>query len=212
MAAKENWASAWANNMDGRHQQQGNKIISSTISAGPPINRTGGGHHLSTAAKPLHNTDEWADEQVAHWGSSTFTSFSHSRWATVLRHLRSLALDTFICSIWSSWLNLKIQTILAIQPEGGLDATVCCAKAAPQLEPASVTPYTDRNMLLQSTEDLSRHVAELSAEQNRHSNPRKGLDHPRHLGHPPNITHVEGSHTRDKRPMFWWTNSDHTVS
>jgi hypothetical protein len=78
-----------------------------------------------------------------------------------------------------------MQTILAIQPEGGLDATARCenriSKVVPQLEPASVTPHTYSNTPLQSTEDLSRHVAELSAEQNRHSSPRKYLDHPRHL-------------------------------
>jgi hypothetical protein len=84
-----------------------------------------------------------------------------------LRHLKSLAPDDFLRSIWSNRLPPHIQAILAGQSEVGLDAASHLAdricEVTPQPTIASVDPAPDHTELLQRIEDLSRQVASLSA-------------------------------------------------
>jgi hypothetical protein len=91
-----------------------------------------------------------------------------------LRHLRGLAPDVpedFLYTIWSSRLPPNIQTIPAGHYECSLDAAARCAdhnsEVAPQPALASVGPPTKNTTLLKEMDDLSRHVAALSAEQDR---------------------------------------------
>jgi len=88
-----------------------------------------------------------------------------------LRHLKSLAPDVpddFVRSIWSSRLPPHIQTILAGQAEGNLDAASQLADRIAEVAPlpttASITRATDSPELLQRIEDLSRQVAALSSQ------------------------------------------------
>ena len=96
-----------------------------------------------------------------------------------LRHLKSLAPDVpddFMRSIWASRLPSYLQTILAGQSEGSLDAVSQLAdriyEVAPPPTVAAVeqpaaahhpTPGTDNTYLLQRIEELSRQVAALSS-------------------------------------------------
>lgn len=92
-----------------------------------------------------------------------------------LRHLKSLAPDVpddFLRSIWSSRLPPHIQTILAGQAEGNLDAASQLADRIAEVAPlpitASVAQTPDSASLLQKIEDLSRQVAALSSGRTRH--------------------------------------------
>ena len=92
-----------------------------------------------------------------------------------LRHLKSLAPDVpddFLRSIWSSRLPPHIQTILAGQAEGNLDATSQLADRIAEVAPLSITASIahtpDSARLLQKIEDLSRQVAALSRGRTRH--------------------------------------------
>jgi len=92
-----------------------------------------------------------------------------------LRHLKSLAPDVpddFLRSIWSSRLPPHIQTILAGQAEGNLDAASQLADRIAEVAPlpitASVAQTPDSASLLQKIEDLSRQVAALSSGRTQH--------------------------------------------
>jgi hypothetical protein len=88
---------------------------------------------------------------------------------------RSLAPDmsnNFICSIWSGSLPFhNVQTILADQPEGELNAEAHCADRITDVAslpaPASVDQLSDNNALLQYIENFARQVGVLSAERAR---------------------------------------------
>ena len=83
-----------------------------------------------------------------------------------LWHLRSLAPnvpDDFLRSIWSSRLPPHIQTILAGQAEGNLDAASQLADQIALPITASIAQTPDSASLLQKTEDLSCQVAALSS-------------------------------------------------
>ena len=92
-----------------------------------------------------------------------------------LRHLKSLAPDVpddFLRSIWSSRLPPHIQTILAGQVEGNLDAASQLADRIAEVAPRPTTAYIaqapDSASLLQKIEDLSRKVAALTSGRDRH--------------------------------------------
>jgi hypothetical protein len=92
-----------------------------------------------------------------------------------LRHLKSLAPDVpddFLRSVWSSRLPPHIQTILAGQAEGNLDAASQLADRIAEVAPvpitASIAQTPDSASLLQKIEDLSRQVAALSSSRTRH--------------------------------------------
>jgi len=92
-----------------------------------------------------------------------------------LRHLKGLALDVpddFLRSIWSSRLPPHIQTILAGQAEGNLDAASQLADRIAEVAPlpitASIAQTPESASLLQKIEDLSRQVAALSSGGTRH--------------------------------------------
>jgi hypothetical protein len=98
-----------------------------------------------------------------------------------LRHLKSLApdvLDDFFRSIWSSRLPPHIQTILAGQAEGNLDAASQLADRIAEVAPlpttASVAQTSDSTSLLQKIEDLSRQVAALSSDRRNHRSHSRG--------------------------------------
>jgi len=83
-----------------------------------------------------------------------------------LWHLRSLAPnvpDDFLRSIWSSRLPPHIQTILAGQAEGNLDAASQLADQIALPITASIAQTPDSASLLQKIEDLSCQVAALSS-------------------------------------------------
>ena len=92
-----------------------------------------------------------------------------------LRHLKSLAPDVpddFLRSIWSSRLPRHIETILAGQAEGNLEAA---SQLADRIAEVALLPTTaaiaqapDTISLLQKIEDLSRQVAALSSGHARH--------------------------------------------
>jgi hypothetical protein len=83
-----------------------------------------------------------------------------------LRQLRSLIPDDFLHSIWSSRLPPNVRAILAVQPEGDLDAAARCAnriiEAAPYPALPSVAPFPNSSALTQRIKDISRQVAALS--------------------------------------------------
>ena len=88
-----------------------------------------------------------------------------------LGHLKSLAPDVpddFVRSIWSSRLPPHIQTILAGQSEGNLDAASQLADRIAEVAPlpttASIAQAPDSAELLQEIEDLSSQVAALSSQ------------------------------------------------
>jgi len=92
-----------------------------------------------------------------------------------LRNLKNLAPDVpddFLRSIWSSRLPLHIQTILAGQAEGSLDAASQLADRIAEVAPlpptASIVKETDNASLLQKIEDPSRQVTALSSGNIRH--------------------------------------------
>jgi len=92
-----------------------------------------------------------------------------------LSHLNSLAPDVpddFLRSIWSSRLPPHIQTILAGQAEGNLDAASQLADRIAEVVPlpntASIAQEPDNASLLQKIKDLSREVAALSSGHIRH--------------------------------------------
>jgi len=76
--------------------------------------------------------------------------------------------DEFVRSIWSSRLPPHIQSILAGQYEGNLDAVSQLAyrieEVAPLPTTASIARAPDSPKLLQRIEDLSRQVAALSSQ------------------------------------------------
>jgi hypothetical protein len=85
-----------------------------------------------------------------------------------LRHLKSLAPDVpdDFLSIWSSRLPPHIQTILAGQAEGNLDAASQLADRIAEVAPlltTSIAQAPDTPGLLQKIEDLSRQVAALTS-------------------------------------------------
>jgi hypothetical protein len=87
-----------------------------------------------------------------------------------LRHLNSLAPDVpdaFLRSIWSSRLPIHIQTILAGQAEGNLDAASQLAERIAEVAPlpttASVAQAPDSANLLQRIDDLSCQMAALTS-------------------------------------------------
>jgi hypothetical protein len=87
-----------------------------------------------------------------------------------LRHLKSLAPDVpddFLRSIWASRLPPHIQTILAGQAEGNLDAASQLADRIAEVAPlpttATIVQAPDQMNLLQMIEDLSRQVAALTS-------------------------------------------------
>ena len=92
-----------------------------------------------------------------------------------LRHLKSLAPDVpddFLRSIWSSRLPPHIQTILAGQAEGNLEAASQLADRIAEVAPlpttATIAQAPDTASLLQKIEDLSRQVAAISSGHARH--------------------------------------------
>jgi hypothetical protein len=92
-----------------------------------------------------------------------------------LRHLKNLAQDVpddFLRSIWSSKLPSHIQTILAGQAEGNLDAAAQLADRIAEVAPlpttAAIAQGPDIASLLEKIEELSRRVAALSSGQTRH--------------------------------------------
>lgn len=91
-----------------------------------------------------------------------------------LRHLKSLAPDVpddFLRSIWTSRLPPHIQTVLAGQAEGNLDAASQLADRIAEVAPlpttAAIAQAPDTTGLLQKIEDLSRQVAALTSGQTR---------------------------------------------
>jgi hypothetical protein len=91
------------------------------------------------------------------------------------RHLKSLGPDLpdeFLRSIWSSRLPPHIQTILAGQAEGNLDAASQLADRIAEVAPvpttAAISQNNDSATLLQMIEDLSRQVAALTSGRSRH--------------------------------------------
>jgi hypothetical protein len=95
-----------------------------------------------------------------------------------LRHLKSLApdlSDALLRSLWSSRLPTHIQTILAGQAEGKLDAASQLADRIAEVAPlptiASVAQAPNFVNLLQRIDDLSRQVAALTSGRNRHRPP-----------------------------------------
>jgi hypothetical protein len=97
-----------------------------------------------------------------------------------LRHLKSLAPDVpddILRSTWSSRLPPHIQTILAGQAEGNLDAASQLADQIAEVAPlpttAAIAQAPDTVGLLQKVEDLSRQVAALTSSRTRqHSHSR----------------------------------------
>jgi hypothetical protein len=92
-----------------------------------------------------------------------------------LRHLKSLAPevpDDFLRSIWSSRLPPHIQTILAGQAEGNLDAASQLADRIAEVAPvpttAAIAQNPDSATLLEMIEDLFRQVAALTSSRSRH--------------------------------------------
>ena len=92
-----------------------------------------------------------------------------------LRYLKSLAPDVpdnFLRSIWSSRLPPHIQTILAVQAEGNLDAASQLADRIAEVAPLPITSpiaqTPDSVSLLQKIEGLSRQLAALSSGRTRH--------------------------------------------
>jgi hypothetical protein len=92
-----------------------------------------------------------------------------------LRLLKSLAPhvpDDFLRSICSSRLPTNIQTILAGQAEGNLDAAAQLADRIAEVAPLSATALfaqaPDSANLLQRIDDFSRRVATLTSGRNRH--------------------------------------------
>jgi hypothetical protein len=90
-----------------------------------------------------------------------------------LRHVKSLAPDVpdFLRSIWSSKLPTYIQTIVAGQVEGNLDAASQLADRIAEVAPlpttASVAQAPDSANLQQRIDDLSRQVAGLTSGRSR---------------------------------------------
>jgi hypothetical protein len=92
-----------------------------------------------------------------------------------LRHLKSVAPDVpddFLRSIWSSRLPTHIQTILAGQAEGNLDAASQLADRIAEVAPipttASVAQAPESANLLQRIDDSSRQVTALTSGPTRH--------------------------------------------
>ena len=109
-----------------------------------------------------------------------------------LRHLKSLAPDVpdDFLSIWSSRLPPHIQTILAGQAEGNLEAASQLADRIAEVAPlpirASIAQTPDSTSLLHKIEDLSRQVAALSSGRTRHRSHSKDR---RKENNPPSSAH-----------------------
>ena len=112
-----------------------------------------------------------------------------------LRHLKSLAPDVpddFLRSIWSSRLPTHIQTILAGQAEGNVDAASQLADRISEVAPlpttASVAQAHDSANLLQRIDDLSRQVAALTSGRTRQRPHSRDRDR-RSANHVPSPAH-----------------------
>jgi hypothetical protein len=112
-------------------------------------------------------------EQRAHQ-ILTLEEMGNRKPSQFLRHLRSLIPDLpdyFLRTIWTSRLPTKVQATLACHPEVELVAAADFADHIIDTGPppafASIIQPTYINELLRCIEELSRRVADLSAERNR---------------------------------------------